>query len=116
MELKLKQKTTGAPAGGTELGTAYCQIRSLESFRHDGAEIARIRPQRREWPLRHLLLFVLAVMSFKIFLYFDMGAAAYGAKIEELAQGGLTDRLAARAMVLDPVSEWFVGGVRFGRW
>ena len=89
---------------------------SVRSFNHDGVEIARRRRKRREFPLRQVLLFALAVVSFKIFLFLDMGAAAYGQKILDLGEGALLERLAARAMVLDPVSQWVVDGLRYGRW
>lgn len=89
---------------------------SLESFNHDGVEIARRRTQRRQLPLRQIALFLVAVLSFKIFLFLDMGGSAYGAKIEDLSQGAAWERLAARAMVLDPVSKWLIDGMRFGRW
>ena len=100
-----------APASNTQ-----SRFVSLESFNHDGIEIVRRRSRRRALPLRQLCYFLLVVLSFKIFLFLNMGAAAYGAKIEEMSQGAGFERLAARAMVLDPVSQWFVDGVRFGRW
>lgn len=88
----------------------------LVSFNHDGVEIARRRPRRREWPVRQVVLFLVAVLSFKIFLFFDMGGGAYGAKVEELGRGNGFERIAARAMALDPVSRWLVDGLRYGRW
>lgn len=98
------------------IGAGKPRHTALESFNHDGVEIARRKTKRREWPIRHLFLFLVAVLSFKIFLFFDMGGAAYGAKIEELSQGAMWEQVAARAMVLDPASKWFVDGLRYGRW
>lgn len=98
------------------IGASKTRHLALESFSHDGVEIARRKPKRREWPIRQLFLFLVAVLSFKIFLFFDMGAAAYGAKINELSQGAVWEQVAARAMVLDPASKWLVDGLRFGRW
>lgn len=76
---------------------------------------ARRRNQRR-LPLRQICLFVLAVLSFKVFLVFELGGAAYGAKMAALAEGNMLERFAGRAMALDPVSEWIVEGVRYGTW
>jgi hypothetical protein len=89
---------------------------SLESFNHDGVEIARRRHRAHGIPLRQIAYFLIAVVSFKIFLFFDMGAGAYGAKIQELMQGETWERAAGYAMQLDPASQWFVDGVRYGRW
>ena len=97
-------------------GTQKRQSVSLESFNHDGLQIARRRRSRRVLPIRQVLYFLLAVMSFKIFLFFDMGAGAYGAKVDELMQGGTWERVAGFAMQLDPASLWVVDGIRFGRW
>ena len=101
---------------GYSVGAVHQHRGSLESFNHDGLEIARRKTKRRELPIRQIFLFLVAVLSFKIFLFLDMGGAAYGAKIEELSQGAAWERLAARAMVLDPASKWLIDGVRYGRW
>lgn len=79
----------------------------LESFNHDGIEIARRRNvRRRSLPLRQAVLFLLAVVSFKIFLMLHLGQATYGHKMATLAEGSAVERVAARAMVLDPLSHW----------
>lgn len=88
--------------------------RSVESFNHDGVELARLRRHRRQLPWRQIWQFALAVLSFKIFLFFQMGAAAYGAKIAHLSEGGLIERIAAKAMILDPASMWLIDLIRFG--
>lgn len=76
----------------------------------------RRRALRRQFPMRQVLLFMLAVFSFKIFLFLDLGGATYGAKMVVLSEGTMLERVAARAMVMDPVSEWIIDGVRFGTW
>lgn len=83
---------------------------------HAGPINAIRRQLRRRLPVREIMLFVLAVASFKIFLFFDLGAANYGSKMAALSEGNLLERVAGRAMVLDPVSEWVVDGVRYGTW
>jgi len=91
-------------------------FKTVETFNLDGLELARVKSKRREIPLRQVFFFVLAIMSFKIFLFLDMGGAAYGAKIAELSSGTGLEQAAAWAMTLDPASEWFVDGIRFGAW
>lgn len=93
------------------------RFRDLESFNQDGLIIARFKG-RRVWqlPLRQLLYFMIAVFSFKIFLFFEMGAVAYAQKIEDLSKGIIVERIAAKAMVLDPMSKWVIDGIRFGHW
>ena len=91
------------------------KFRSLESFNHDGFEIARRRTSRRGFPWRQIMYFLVAVVAFKVFLFFEMGAGAYGAKIEELKTGTSLEQYAAMAMTLDPVSQWIVDAIRFGQ-
>ncbi len=86
--------------------------RSVESFNHDGLELARRRKRRRGFPVGQIVLFAVFVLAFKVFLVVQMGPAAYGAKMNALAEGGTMERLAARAMVLDPVSELVVEELR----
>ena len=82
--------------------------RSIESFNHDGLELARRRKHDGGLPIKQILLFALFVLAFKIFLALHMGMAAYGSKMNALAEGAGWERLAAKAMVLDPVSELIV--------
>ena len=89
----------------------------LESFNHDGVQIARQRARRRRTlPLRQVGFLLLAFLAFKVFLYLDLGPVAYAGKIEDLGQGSRWEQVAARAMALDPVSEWILHGIKFGRW
>jgi hypothetical protein len=90
--------------------------RRLESFGHDGLEIARLRRHRRSLPVRQILLFLLAVISFKVFLFLNLGGAAYGAKVTELSEGILIERVAGYGMALDPVSKYLVNGFYYGSW
>lgn len=76
-----------------------------------------IRQQiRRRLSISHVLLFALAALSFRLFLFFDMGGVAYGAKMQALADGNMMEQVASVAMRMDPVSEWVIRGVRFGTW
>jgi len=64
-------------------------------------------------PLREILLFLVAVSTFKVVLFFDMGAASYGAKAAELMAGTTIEQWAGWAMKLDPVSQFFVDQIRY---
>lgn len=92
--------------------TSARMSRSIESFNHDGMEIARRRTHRRVLPVRPFLLFALAVFAFKIFLVLQMGQASYGAKMAVLAEGTTMEQVAAKVMALDPVSQWIVDEIR----
>ncbi len=86
--------------------------RSVESFNHDGMELARRRRHRRVLPIRQILQFALAVLAFKIFLFIQIGAVAYNGKMAELSEGNMLERAAAAIMVLDPVSKGVVTAIR----
>ena len=89
------------------------ETRSIGSFNHDGLELARRRKHRRGLPLGHIALFALAVVAFKIFLVVQLGSATYGARMTALAEGGMLERVAAKVMILDPVSQWIVDEIRY---
>ncbi len=80
----------------------------VEGFNLDGMEIARIRRKRRWVPWRQVYLFVLAVLAFKIALYFNIGAGAYGGMIDEMLQGNTLERVGGILLTLDPISEALV--------
>ena len=90
--------------------------RSIESFNHDGVELARRRKHSRLYPLPQIAQFALAYIAFKVFLFLQMGAGSYGAKITLLSDGNMMERIAAKVMSLDPLSIWIIDGVRFGLW
>ena len=84
----------------------------VEGFNLDGAEIARIRKKRRWVPWRQVYLFVLAVVAFKIALFFNIGAGAYGAMVGDLMQGDTLERVGGILLTLDPISEALVQWLR----
>lgn len=92
------------------------RFKTLESFNHDGFEVARRKPAPRGFPFRQVVYFVVAVVAFKVFLFFEMGAGAYGAKVQELQAGTTMEQIASVAMTLDPMSQWVVDVIRFGKW
>ncbi|WP_425052125.1 hypothetical protein [Psychromarinibacter sp. S121] len=86
---------------------------SVESFNHDGLELARRKKYRRTFPVGKFLQFMLAIFAFKIFLFLQMGPVAYAEKRHDLAESGTFGRIAAGAMALDPVSKKVVDTIRF---
>lgn len=86
---------------------------SVESFNHDGLELARRKKSRRSFPVAKLLQFMLAVFAFKIFLFLQLGPVAYAEKRNDLAESGAFGRVAAAAMALDPVSHKVVDAIKF---
>ncbi len=86
--------------------------RSVESFRHDGMELALRRRHRRTLPLGHFALFLLACAAFRVFLCLELGTLTYETRQQQLADGNFLERVASAAMTLDPVSEWAVQSLR----
>ncbi len=96
---------------GTNPSSRQNEFRStfvVEGFNLDGVEIARIRRKRRWVPWRQVYLFVLAVLAFKIALYFNLGPGAYGGMIDEMLQGNTLERMGGILLTLDPISEALV--------
>lgn len=95
-------------AGSSSRQTDYPAAHVIEGFNLDGVEIARLRKHRRGLPWRQIYLFVLAVLAFKIALFFNIGAANYGGMVDGLLQGGTLERLGGILLTLDPLSEMLV--------
>lgn len=92
-------------------------FKSLESFQQDGIEVARRRRKSRfVFPTKQVLLFALAFLSYRIFLFFEIGANAYSEKLTEWASGGPAQKTLSFLMTLDPISMWIINGIRFGTW
>lgn len=87
-------------------------FKSLESFNHDGYQVARRRMRGGGIAWTHIAYLILAVISFKVFLHFEMGAAAYAAKVTELLAAEDWQRFAGMAMQLDPVTQWVIEQVQ----
>lgn len=87
--------------------------RSIQGFNHDGIELARRKSHRRGFPLAKFLQFALAIFAIKIFLFMQIGAVAYNTKMHELAEGNLLERVASKAMLIDPISYQIIDLIRF---
>lgn len=75
------------------------------SFNHDGLEIARVRKKNRWLPVWHVIFFVYLVLLIRLIAMADMGPAAYANRVAQLEKGVWIERMAARIMFMDPVSQ-----------
>ena len=78
----------------------------VTSVNHDGLIIAKPRRQARGFPLRGLLMVLVALMAFKVFLYLQIGPATYEERVISLSQGNVVEQIGAYAMTADPVTVW----------
>ena len=78
----------------------------VTSVNHDGLIIARPRRQARAFPLRGMLLILVALMGFKVFLYLQIGPTVYEERVIALSQGNVVEQIGAYAMTADPVTVW----------
>lgn len=72
----------------------------------DGLIIAR--PQRRSsrLPARGLFLSLLVLLTFKGFVYAQIGEIAYQSRVDLLAQGTIVEQIGSYAMYADPITLW----------
>lgn len=86
-------------------GTGFFRHNRVQSFNHDGLELARIKRKRvRYLPVWHVIFFVYFVYLVRLVAMADMGVATYQSRIDQLAQGNVLERTAAVVMHMDPVS------------
>lgn len=78
----------------------------VTSVNHDGLIIAKPRRQARSFPVRGLLLILVALMGFKVFLYLQIGPTTYEERVISLSQGNVVEQIGAYAMAADPVTVW----------
>lgn len=74
-------------------------------FGGDGVELVRKRTNRRWLPLWHVIFFVYMALLIRLVIMADMGPGSYTARMAELENGTMIDKVAARVMAMDPVSE-----------
>lgn len=81
----------------------------VTSVNHDGLIIARPHRQSSRLPLRGLFLSLLVLLTFKGFVYAQIGATAYQDRVELLANGTIVEQIGGYAMYADPVTLWIAG-------
>lgn len=95
--------TSGARQG---VANHYRRSASVLSFNHDGLEIARVKTHRRRWlPFWHLLVFIYLVLLIRLVVLADLGPVGYAARMNEMNNGTLLERGAAKIMQMDPYSQ-----------
>lgn len=78
----------------------------VTSVNHDGLIIARPRRKSSRLPLRGLFLSLAVLLTFKGFVYAQIGEAAYTDRVNLLANGTIVERIGAYAMHADPATLW----------
>ncbi len=76
----------------------------VTSVNHDGLLIARPRPIDVRLTWRGVAYVIIVMMAFKVFLFAQIGAAAYQEKVTGLQNGTLAQQIGAYVMVADPVT------------
>ncbi len=78
----------------------------VTSVNHDGLIIARPARRSSGMPLRGVFLCLTVLLTFKAFVYAQIGAAAYADRVALLESGTIVEKLGAYVMVADPVTVW----------
>lgn len=81
---------------------------SVKRMASDGLIVERPRRYRPKFPLRAVLILLIAGLLIKGYFFASIGPAQYAARIAELAQGNVMDRAGAWLLQADPVTQ-FVG-------
>ncbi len=76
----------------------------VASVAHDGLIIARPRRRDRSGVLRALLAIVLVAFAVKVLFLATLGEAAYLERLAVLEAGTAYERIAARALAIDPIT------------
>ena len=78
----------------------------VTSINHDGLIIARPARRSSGVPLRGLFLCLLVLLTFKGFVYAQIGGAAYADRVGLLENGTIVEQLGAYVMFADPATLW----------
>jgi len=94
------------------VGREYRRSATVMSFNHDGLELARVKNERRWLPIWHIAVFIYLAMLIRLIAMADVGPAAYGSRLDKMSEGTMIERVAARVMAMDPVSQSIANSVR----
>ncbi len=78
----------------------------VTSIGADGLIIAKPRRRTSKLPLRGLFLSLLVLITFKGFVYAQIGGQAYQDRVALLESGSIVEQVGAYAMYADPVTLW----------
>lgn len=109
---KLWTATSSARRGVAE---HYRQTASVVSFNHDGLEIARVKTRRRRWlPVWHIIVFVYLILLIRLIVLADIGPVGYAARMNDMRDGTLLEKGAAKIMQPDPYTQALAAKLRRG--
>lgn len=78
----------------------------------NGLIVARPRIYNPKFPLKGLVLAVVAMFAFKGFLYANLGAETYDLRVSELASGTAVEKAGAWVMQADPATSMIAIGFK----
>lgn len=84
----------------------------LTSVNHDGLIIARPRRRGPRFPVKGLMLALVALFGLKGFLYVNLGPITYTERVGKLESGTIVEQFGAFAMQADPVTLWVADQIR----
>ena len=77
---------------------------AVHSMRSDGLIVARPRLYNPRFPLKGLLLIIVALILFKAYILADLGQATYQERVGALAEGNVFEKVGAWVMQPDAVT------------
>lgn len=78
----------------------------VHSVNHDGLIIAKAKRRAPRFPIKGLLLVLLAVIAYKSFLHAYLGERVYEQRLALLTDGNGFERFGGWVMQLDPATIW----------
>lgn len=75
-----------------------------------GLIVARPRIYNPKFPMKGLILAVLAMFAFKGYLYASLGEQTYSSRVAELASGSTVEKAGAWVMQADPATSMIATG------
>lgn len=81
----------------------------VHSINHDGLIIARARRRTPRFPLRGVVILVLAIVLFKGFLHNELGDRVYQQRVAILTEGSWPERVGGWVMQSDAATLWVSG-------
>tara|TARA_R110002049_G_scaffold23781_5_gene84601 strand:+ start:53781 stop:54125 length:345 start_codon:yes stop_codon:yes gene_type:complete len=77
----------------------------------DGLITVTPKRQSRSFPVKGLLLIVLGFFAFKAFTLSAVGPVTYNERLSELGRGTVVEKVGAKALAIDPVTQSMANAV-----
>jgi hypothetical protein len=78
----------------------------ITSVNHDGLIIAKPHRRSSNRPMRGIFMSLLVLLTFKGFVYAQIGSSAYGDRVDLLKSGTIVEQVGAYMMHADPITVW----------